>query len=62
MALNRFYEVDGLTDDAAKLFREQCNCLPSCTAITYDAEIDKEAYDFNAILRSENNSVEGFSG
>lgn len=28
--------VDGLPDDDAKLFRNDCNCLPSCTSITYE--------------------------
>lgn len=28
--------VDGLQDDNAKLFRNNCNCLPSCTSITYE--------------------------
>lgn len=28
--------VDGLDDADAKLFRRECNCLPSCTSLTYE--------------------------
>lgn len=28
--------VDGLEDKSAKLFRKKCNCLPSCTSISYE--------------------------
>lgn len=28
--------VDGLEDNDAKLFRKNCNCLSSCTSISYE--------------------------
>lgn len=27
--------------NSGKLFHEKCNCLPSCTSITYDADLDR---------------------
>lgn len=33
--------VDGLKNGEAKKFREMCNCLPDCTFITYDFEVDR---------------------
>lgn len=36
---------------------EDCNCLPSCTALEYDMEISQGNYDMNKILENE---VEGF--
>lgn len=33
--------IDGLTDETAKLFRQKCNCLPSCKTIQYDAHVDR---------------------
>lgn len=38
MAAEKLYGediVDGLEDENAKSFRKQCNCLPSCTSISY---------------------------
>lgn len=37
--------IDGMKDKATRAYRENCNCLPACTTITYDAEIDKDKYD-----------------
>lgn len=34
------FVIDGTRNDA-KLFRENCNCMPSCTSIIYDADIDR---------------------
>lgn len=33
--------IDGLKNEAAKTFRRQCNCRPSCTSIKYDVDIDR---------------------
>lgn len=33
--------VDGLTDNYAKLFRQQCNCMHSCMEYIYKIEIDR---------------------
>lgn len=33
--------INGSKNDTAKLFREMCKCLPACTYIVYDAEIDR---------------------
>lgn len=37
-------DIDQVTDVEIKLFRQQCNCLPSCILITYEAEIHREQY------------------
>ncbi|XP_055297023.1 pickpocket protein 28-like [Sitodiplosis mosellana] len=39
MAAEKLYGediVDGLQDDKAKIFRKDCNCLSSCTSISYE--------------------------
>lgn len=33
--------VDGMIEGLAKSFRKRCNCLPSCTSITYEFEIER---------------------
>lgn len=33
--------VDGMNDQAAKIFREKCNCLESCKMIKYDMDMDR---------------------
>lgn len=33
--------INGSKNDTAKIFREICNCLPSCTYVQYDADIDR---------------------
>ena len=30
----------------------QCNCLPACTTIAYDAEISQAEYDFKSQFRA----------
>lgn len=44
-------EITLLTNISAKSFREQCNCLPECTKIEYNAEIDRVKYDWAGIKR-----------
>jgi len=44
--------------DAAEdklLISEGCNCLPSCTAITYNAEISQARFEFNKMLKAYDN-------
>lgn len=38
--------IEGLDDAAARDFRIKCNCLPGCTSIFYDAEIDRARFDW----------------
>lgn len=54
--------IEGLKDKAAKSFRKQCNCLPSCTTINYDAEIDRAKYDLDATINSFQSSAEKYAG
>lgn len=44
--------IDGLKDTDAKSFREKCNCLPSCTNILYDADIDRNRFDWMSLIKS----------
>lgn len=44
--------MDGVKDDVVKLFREKCNCLPACTSIFYDADIDRAKLDWDAVLNT----------
>lgn len=32
---------DGSENDAAGSFREKCNCLPACTSILYNVDVDR---------------------
>lgn len=50
--------IDGLTDSAAKKFRKNCQCLPMCTSIVYEAEIDRAKFDWQARVKSLNYSSE----
>lgn len=45
--------IDGLKDPVAKSFRKECNCLPSCTAITYEGDIERTAIDAEPNARYE---------
>lgn len=44
--------IDGLKNITARKFRENCCCLPACTTITYDADIERAAFDFTETLKS----------
>lgn len=35
----------------AKAYRKQCNCLPGCTKIEYNADIDRVKYDLKVIQK-----------
>lgn len=49
-AIDRLYGedvVDGLRDQDAKSFRENCNCLIGCQTIFYDVEIDRSLLELD---------------
>lgn len=46
--------IDGLKDEEAKSFRLKCNCLPACTSIKYDADIDRATFDRETLLKFAN--------
>ena len=51
--------VDGLTNKEAKLFRQGCKCLPSCTTIKYEAHVDRAKFYWReALLRTLNWTLE----
>lgn len=54
--------IDGLRDERAKRFRIRCNCLPACTSIVYDAEIDRAKFDWMATLSSFKIPADQYSG
>jgi hypothetical protein len=39
-----------------------CHCLPSCTSITYDAEISQADYDWRSVLKAHNASMDELTG
>lgn len=45
--------MEGLADDL-EVVKNGCNCLPSCTSISYDAEISQAAYDWKHVLKGLN--------
>lgn len=44
--------MDGSDDHVVKSFREDCNCLPACTSILYEAEIDRAKIDWTAAVKT----------
>lgn len=53
--------VDGVGDDT-NIGNMGCNCLPSCTSITYDAEISQANFDWVSLFTAYNNSPDEFQG
>lgn len=49
--------MDGLKDEIVRSFREECNCLPACMSIEYDADIDRAKLDWKAVLNTYNDTV-----
>lgn len=43
--------IDGLTNKNAKSFRRKCHCLPSCTAITWEANADRTKFSWRDALK-----------
>lgn len=46
--------IDGLSDNNAKSFRRQCNCLSNCRKIYYEVDVDKAKLDLDEVFRSYN--------
>ncbi|XP_031632054.1 pickpocket protein 28-like [Contarinia nasturtii] len=46
--------MDDLKNDSINMFRARCNCLPACTAIKYEADIDRTKFDWLHVLQSLN--------
>lgn len=40
----------------------ECNCLPSCTSITYDAETSQADFDWENLFRAYDNPLDEFPG
>lgn len=49
-----------MTDRGAKTFRNNCRCLSACTAIVYDAEVDRSKFDWKAFLTSNDVRLDNF--
>lgn len=47
-------EPDDANDFQAKVFRDECNCLPACTSIEYDVNIERAKFDWIAIMEASN--------
>lgn len=54
--------IDGLTDDSYVTVKRGCNCLPSCTSITYDAEMSQAAFNWTALFTSYESPLDEFPG
>lgn len=46
--------IVGFRNEKAKLFRQNCNCIPACTSITYKSDFDRAKYDWNKAMVSTN--------
>lgn len=44
--------IDGLTDNDAKSFHLNCDCLPACKTIQYNMQIDRAKLDLTNWVRS----------
>lgn len=53
--------IDGLENYAAKSFREKCNCLPACTTIIYDGDIDRSKFDWAMMQESFQLPLRGYA-
>lgn len=40
----------------------ECNCLPACTSITYDAEISQARYNWEDLFKAYKNPIDEFPG
>lgn len=53
-AKEKLFEEDiigGLTNKKAERFRRKCHCLPSCTVITYEAQVDRTKFYWREALK-----------
>lgn len=57
--LEKFF-ADGLSNAGYEL--TGCNCLPSCTSITYDAEISQAKFDWVNLFTAYKNPLDEFPG
>lgn len=42
--------------------KTDCNCLPACTSITYDAETSQADFDWENLFLAYNNPLDEFPG
>lgn len=47
---------DSIEKDMTKSFRDECNCLPACTTIVYNADIDRAKLNYREAQKARNNS------
>lgn len=60
-AEKKLFGGDDLKNDSVNTFRANCNCLPSCTYIKYEADIDRTRFNWTHILRSFNAFQKNYS-
>lgn len=53
--------TDGLSTDT-EIVKRGCNCLPSCTSITYDAEISQAKFDWVSLFTAFKSNLTEFPG
>lgn len=53
--------IDELANDTVTMFRENCNCLPGCTAINYEGYMDRIKFDYDRIIKTLGESYSNFS-
>lgn len=45
--IDYFNIMDETSNEYFQLYRHKCNCLPACTSIKYDVNIDRVRYSWN---------------
>lgn len=53
--------INGLSNDN-DVVKSGCNCLPSCTSITYDAEISQAKFDWVSLFTAFKSNLTEFPG
>lgn len=55
--------TEGLADSGLnRRGQTECNCLPACTSITYDAEISQADFDWESLFLAYKNPLDEFPG
>lgn len=60
--LSKKHFIEGLKNDNLVAAHDSCNCLPSCTSITYDAEISQTSFNWVALFTAYDNPIDEFPG
>lgn len=61
-ALDDVFEFNGFSNDDKFNAGNDCNCLPSCTSISYQHEISQADFDYKSLFEAYKNPIGEFPG